>query len=1310
MPGRLTLLALSLTFAALRSPAQTPHLTPVITSPYTLVPNDFRLAAPITFAGRILPADATGTLTFTIDGVPSQTLPLSPHPIADYIALGDSITAAPYIADPAQRYPAILAPALHRDLFNYALPNATACDLMPLEILPNAVGASPAFNPLYSVVIGTNDLANFSTGPHEQIFNLCHQAALGWVAIPPENKILLGTTVTPGNTTHLTLTTTGAPAYLWYGLRTSNSVSFNVSVDGAPFTSTQSAALDTATSSYALLRIPVPAGTHTIDISAVSGPIEILGMGSPPTSGGPIILAGDIPNQTSGDTTGIAAYTADIQSNITLLDADGLDIRFVPTQRSMLATPAEMMDSTHPNALGLAELAAAFQAASPATATTTVATANFTTSTLPLGTHAIGIHYSGSGDTRYAPISSAPIALVIYDPTSSATLTSDNSTYPAQSPILLTASVPQPNASGLVTFTDENGLIGSAWLHQPTLGLAQLTLSSLPAGIHTLSAQYLGDARYNTSTSLPITINVAGTYTATALTVGATRYFAATPITLTANVSPAYATGTVTFSDSAILLGQSALVGGTSTLSANRLAPGIHSLTAAFSGNATQDPSQSPTLYLEIDPNSTTTSLSPLPASSPYGTFLQLLAVVSPIYATGSVTFSDGSLKIGQSAIPNAALTISTLPPGTHTLTATYSGDTEDLPSISLPITALINLAPSAISLAPIPASRPYGTPLQLLPAVSPTYATGTVTFFDGQMNIGQSTLPNAALSISNLTPGAHSVTATYSGDGYRIASTSAAISTTITPFPATVILAPLPATIGAGNPLTLTATLSPSTASGTVLFRDATLGILGQSNASHGAATLTFPSLTPGPYSITATYSGDANDTPANSNAATTQVLLNTTSTTLTTSASNVTFSTPSTLRAAIYPATATGSVTFFDGASILGTAIIANGIASLPIATLTPGTHLLHASYGGDTLYSASTSLTIAINIALDATVTTFSFAQNNVAANTLAIANVRVSSSNTNPTGTVSLRAGAVILATGPVSNASNGFAYATLAFSPAALGVGQSPITAFYSGDSHNLPSDSSAVTNLLTVTTIPTAATLTLSAVQIAIQQNTTLTATVAAPTGTITFAINGIPVSTAAVSPAGIATYTLTGTTIGTIHLTASYAATGIYAASTSPPQTLTMTPPLAAVFSPTSVSLIPGATVSATLTLTPLSGFTGPIQTTCKPAVSFITCTLTAPATLTSTAAIPVQITIAKTTASLSRPGLATIVVALLLPFLIRRKRRHPFMILLTALTLQGCAEGGNFFSIPPGAQTVTIITTAAGTTVPATLTIAIP
>ncbi len=1349
MPGRIRLISLLIAILTATTHAQTPSVTPFPSAANAPIPTSVRFGEPLTFNARVLPADATGTLTFLIDGVPTQTVPLTSKSLTDSIALGDDIPYAGYIADPTQRYPAILAQSLNATLANFATIGATACDLMPLEILPSNLAITPATSTLYSVLVGANDIARFGTGAHEAVFNLCHQAALAWVGIPRANKLLIGDTNitiesgswspiaapsicclsaltnTIGNgTLRFTLSTTGT-AYVWYAIDPVTAGSFTVSVDSGPASTpiqTQQAA---PAASYGVLRLATSMGGHTFDIAAQSGTVTILGMGSAPTSAAPTILAADIPNQIGGNSNAIADYTADIQANIALLHADGLDVRFVPTQQSMLATPAEMMDATHPNAVGLAEIAQAFEsvatAPNPTTAPTapTAPTASYSTSTLNLGTHTLDISYSG--DTKYPAANAATSSITIYDGTSTIALTSDAPVYPTQSAVTLTATIPQPNAtgpvSGLVLFSDESGPIGSAWLDEPTSGQAQLTLPSLPAGPHTITAQYLGDITYNGSTSAPIYITVSGTYTTTSLTAPATRYFAATPIPLTAIVAPTSSTGTITFSDGAVTIGQSTLVSGIATFTTATLTPGIHTLTAAFPGNATFDPSQSPTLSIEIDLNATTITLAANPATAAYGAPLTLTASVEPATATGFVTILDGTQTLGQVTLANgtATFTATNLTPGAHTLTALYSGDTNDLAS-STSIATQITLAPSAVTLAQIPATITFGTPITLAASVSPTAATGTVTFLDGNAILAQIPVTNGAASISvaTLAPGLHSITASYSGDSLHTPSTSAAITTTITPIPATITLAALPATIHAGNPIALSTNLSPTIATGTVVFRDATLGVLGQSTIAHGTAALTLPTPAVGNYSITAIYSGDIDDSAATSTPVTTQVILNPTTSTLTASATTATFATPITLTANIAPSTATGSVTFLDGAAPIGTALVTNGSANLTTASLTPGSHTLHATYSGDTLNAASSAAPITVTITLATSTTTLNLAQNPVIASGQIIADVAVASSITNPTGTVSIRSGSTLLATGVLGNASGGFAYATLTFNAIALGIGAFPLTSTYSGDPDNQPSSTSAN---VTVAAIPTTATLTLSATQIRIQSSVTLTATISAnATGSVTFLNNGTPLTTAPVGPTGTASYTFTPPAIGTYTLTATFTPTGLYAASSTAAQTLTVTPPLSAVLSPTSISASPGTTASATLTLTPLSGFNGPIQASCKASVTFITCTVAPPATLSATISTPVQIKVAATSAALAFPasrGVVTAALALLLPILIRRKPRLPLALALATfgatLWIAGCAEGGDFNSIPPGAQTVDITVTAANTPVSTMLTVTV-
>ena len=1340
MPGRPSLLHSALPILAIAAcavHAQTPTVTAFSFAPYAVNPQYMRLGTPITYSGRVLPADATGTLTLTVDTVPVQTIHLSPQTLADYVALGDSITYSSYIADPAQRYPNILASALNLNLSNYAVPGYGACDVMPTEALPFTVGETIATNPVYSLLIGTNDLALFGTGAHEQVFNLCHQATLAWLGIPLANKILIGnnaatitsgtwsgdtsntlSTSTPGSTLRFNLTTTGAPAYLWYGIQTNGVGTFTISVDGAAPTVGPPAYASTvgvSASSYALLRIPIAAGNHTFDIANQSGTLTMLGMGSPPVVAGTTVLAGDVPNQVNGNTSGIAAYTADIQTNIALLQSDGLDIRFVPTQQFMLATPAEMVDTKHPNAVGLAELAAAFSSAispmRPAVDSSTTSAASFTAISLPLGAHGVDIVYSG--DSKYSAGDAGNITVVIFDGTSSASLTADAAVYPTQSPITLTATIPQPKASGLVTFVDQSRPIGSAWLNQLNAGQAQLILPSLPPGIHSITAQYLGDIVYSASTSAPTNITVSGSYTTTSLTTPATRYFATTPVPLTAVVSPTSVPGTIEFLDGAITLGQFPVVGGTANLTTAALAPGIHVLTAAYSGSASQDPSTSPALSIEIDPNATTLTLSSSPASVPFGSPITIVATVAPTAATGAITLLEGSQFLGHGTLSNGTATLSTnyLSPGAHTLTAFYSGDTNYLSS-SAAITTQVTYALSTITLAPIPATATVHAPITLTASITPVAATGSITFLDGNATLAQVAVSGGTGStiINTLAPGPHSITAAYSGDNFRSASTSAAMSTTITATTSAITLAQPPTSIHAGNAMTLAASISPTSASGTVIFRDATLGVLGQSTVITGNATLTLASPVVGAYSITAIYNGDTDDTAATSNSVTAQVILNPTTSTIIASTTSALVATPVTFTANVVPASGTGSFTFLDGNTPIGSALITNGQASLTTAILAAGSHALQAAYSGDSLYAASIAAPIAETINLATSATTLNFAQNPIIASGQVIANIAVSSSANNPTGTVVLRSGSSILASGSLGNASNGSAYVTLPFSAATLGIGVFPLVATYSGDVSNPPSSASAN---FTIAAIPTASTLTLSATQIPIQGSITLTAAVTAPaTGSVTFLSNGKAVGTAAVGSSGTAAYTFTPPSMGSYVLSANFSPTGLFGASTSTAQTVTVTAPLSATLNFSAVSTGPGTTASATLTLTPLSGFTGPIQTTCRASVAFITCTVTPPTSLSAPVSAPVQINVASTSIAQAVPIPPTnfaIALALLLPLTLLRNRRSKLLIPLLVATfwIAGCAEGGNFADIPPGPQTITITTTAANTPISASLTV---
>jgi hypothetical protein len=89
----------------------------------------------------------------------------------------------------------------------------------------------------------------------------------------------------------------------------------------------------------------------------------------------------------------------------------------------------------------------------------------------------------------------------------------------------------------------------------------------------------------------------------------------------------------------------------------------------------------------------------------------------------------------------------------------------------------------SAVTLATSASTAVSGQAITLTAKVTPASATGTVTFNDGGTSIGSGTLSQgqAALTLSTLSVGTHSVTAAYGGDAADQASTSTAVTVTIT-------------------------------------------------------------------------------------------------------------------------------------------------------------------------------------------------------------------------------------------------------------------------------------------------------------------------------------------------------------------------------------------------------------------------------------------------------------------------------------------------------------------------------------------------
>lgn len=230
--------------------------------------------------------------------------------------------------------------------------------------------------------------------------------------------------------------------------------------------------------------------------------------------------------------------------------------------------------------------------------------------------------------------------------------------------------------------------------------------------------------------------------TATTLTSSQNPSAQGQAVTFTATVTPSAATGVVMFLDGTTMLGGGSLSAGMATLSTSSLSLGSHSITATYSGDSTYG-SSSATRTQTVGKTNTTTALTSVPNPSTYGQGVAVTAAVSPPTATGTVTFfeltcspapcSAKPVAVGSGTLSGGRATFSTssLSAGTNLLTATYGGDTADSGSTSSTLTQTVSQAPTMISVLSSPNPSGPGQSVTFTVTVSPSGATGSVSFWD---------------------------------------------------------------------------------------------------------------------------------------------------------------------------------------------------------------------------------------------------------------------------------------------------------------------------------------------------------------------------------------------------------------------------------------------------------------------------------------------------------------------------------------------------------------------------------------------------
>jgi len=302
------------------------------------------------------------------------------------------------------------------------------------------------------------------------------------------------------------------------------------------------------------------------------------------------------------------------------------------------------------------------------------------TTALAVGSHSLAAVYAGDA-SHAGSTSAAAVQTVNKAPTTTAIASSVNPSTVGQ-PVTFTATV-TPGATGSVQFLYGTTPLGTVAVNS---GTATLTTSSIPAGFHSVAAVYTGDANYLGSTGY---INQSVTKpTTTSLTSDKTSITYGQAVTFTATVSPSSATGVVQFMDGTVLIGTGILSSGQARLSTVSLTGGSHSVTAVYTGDATNGPSTSAPRAIAVAQAKPTVNLVSSQNPIAVGQTVTFTVGIDAAVATGTVTFKDGSTVLGTITLDmsTAAFSTSALSSGNHSITAVYSGDINYKTATSSPL------------------------------------------------------------------------------------------------------------------------------------------------------------------------------------------------------------------------------------------------------------------------------------------------------------------------------------------------------------------------------------------------------------------------------------------------------------------------------------------------------------------------------------------------------------------------------------------------------------------------------------------------
>ncbi len=471
---------------------------------------------------------------------------------------------------------------------------------------------------------------------------------------------------------------------------------------------------------------------------------------------------------------------------------------------------------------------------------------------------------------------------------------------------------------------------------------------------------------------------------------------------------------------------------------------GTHNVVASYAGDTSSGPSTSAPIGLAGTPFVTTISLSGAPSSGPPGQTFIFTATISPssssgFTASGTITFLDSGMALGAPVtLVNGSATLSTsaLSSGMHSITATYSGDTNFLGSASSPPLAITVLTPQTITF-PQPNPVAYGVAPFTLNATASSGLPVSFTVVSGPATVMGATL--TILGAGNVV-----IQADQAGDTTHTSAQPVQRTLVVNKASSAIALSASPSSVNVNANVTLTANVSGSSSGGSL---PAPTGVVTFFNGStqlapvpvngSGTAAYSTTSLPAGVNSITAIYAGDSNFAASTSAATPVSVA----------APQTITFPPLNPVTYGVAPLTL--SATASSGLPV--TLSLVSGQATLVGNTLTlpaAGTVVIQADQAGNSSYppAAAVRRTLLVNRAPSSVVLTAS--ANHAPPGTSITFTATVSSGGLRaPTGSVVFLDRTLPLATAAL----NSLGVAT--YSTSSLSIGDHILVAYYGGDSN-----------------------------------------------------------------------------------------------------------------------------------------------------------------------------------------------------------------------------------------------------------------